>query len=112
MNYEALKFYLELANLGLTCLVGIYVWITSRNRATNGRISKLETDVDDRLENLSARLIALEERAKHAPTHEDFKRVHERLDKLSEEVGELCGTVKALVRQLDLVNQHLLQARK
>jgi len=109
MHYEELHFWLDLANFCATFLVGIYVWISSRNRATNSRITKLEADVDYRLDDLSERIVALEERAKHAPTHHDFIRVHERLDKLAEDVSEQSGTLKAIHRQLDLVNEHLLR---
>lgn len=112
MSWDEARFYLELGNIGLTGVVGLYVWITSKNRVTHARITQLENDVDTRLDNLSTRMTAQEERAKHAPTHNDFIRVHERLDKLSEEISELCGASKAMNRQLDMINQYLLQERK
>lgn len=112
MSWDEARFYLELGNIGLTAVVGLYVWITSKNRVTNARISQLESEVDGRIDSLMIRMTAQEERSKHAPTHSDFIRVHERLDKLSEEISELCGASKAMHRQLDMLNQYLLEHGK
>jgi hypothetical protein len=109
MNWDEGRFWLELGSIGMNCAIGLYVWATGRNRVTNSRISSLETDVNKRFEDLSTRVSVQDERLKGLPTHTDFIRIHERMDKVSDTVSEVVGNLKAISKQLEMINQALLE---
>lgn len=123
INYEAWKFWMSVANFIGTILLALYLFMTSRSRVNTGRIDKLETHTDSRIDRLEQhfsqqvsehdkRLERIEERNKHMPTHEDFKRVHARLDTLGEETKEFRGEFKSAKHTLDIIHQYLLSEGK
>lgn len=112
MNYDALRFWFDLLQFLLTGGVGIYVYLSNRQRVTSGRIRELEEDMDERLDDHHQRLARVEEHIKHLPTHADIGAVHERLNAIHGELQNLAGVVSALNRSLHLINEHLLNGRK
>ncbi|GAB6040143.1 hypothetical protein [Endothiovibrio diazotrophicus] len=109
MNYEAARFWFELTQLGLTTLLGVYVYITSRERVTTNRIQQLESEVDTRLDEHAERLSRVEEAVRQGPSHDDIGRVHHRLDLLSGELKQLIGEFKGTHETLRQIQAYLLQ---
>lgn len=108
MDYEALRFWFDVFQLLLTGVVAVYVWLTSRHRVTTSAIRKLEEDVDQRLDNQGDRLTRVEQVVESLPRHKDIGQVYDRLNALHGQLQKLTGTVGGVARQLELVNDHLL----
>ena len=108
LDYPAMKFLLDLIQMVITLLIGLYVWQSNRHRVTNERISELESDMDERLDKYAERITTLEVRAGAAPTHDDLKRMHKRLDIMNGELQHLSGESSAARRTLDLIHEYLM----
>lgn len=126
MNYEALDFGLKLLNLLGTMAVGVYVWLSNRNRVTNERITALQEHTDSgisgvridsahridaldkaieaRLDRHGNQLAQLEAHRQNAPGHSDLKRLHERIDGFSSDIarleGNFVGAINGITGQL------------
>lgn len=108
LDYTALRFWFDVLQLAGYVALGIYVWLSSRNRVTNARIGELEVDVDARLDRHGDRLTRLEVHAGAAPTHDDLKRLHQRLDIMNGELQGMRGEFAAAGRTLNLIHEYLL----
>lgn len=130
LDYDALDFWLKAANLFATALIGTYLYLSRRHTVTNERISKLEDATaaqilkvesilaakiaamerrnDDRMDNFAERIARLEQDQRHAPTHDDLKRIHSRLDDASRELAALSGQFEGATRTLALIHDHLM----
>lgn len=108
MNYDMLKFWFDVLQFAGTILIGVYVWLSNRHRVTAERITKLEDDVDRRLDTHTDRLTALEVSAAAAPTHDDLKILHKRLTDMNGELQKLAGNSMQVSRTVELIHQHLL----
>jgi len=56
MDLDAAKFWFQVAQTLITAALGVYVYISNRNRVTNERISSLERDMDTRIDGHTERL--------------------------------------------------------
>ncbi|MBN3779950.1 hypothetical protein G3O06_20650 [Burkholderia sp. Ac-20345] len=108
LNYQLISLIFEIAQAFATAAIGVYVYLSNKNKVTNDRISTLEAAVDDRLDTHSERLARLEAAAEHAPTHDDIGKLHGRIDDIAQGVGVLTGEVKGARSTLTLIEQHLL----
>jgi len=123
VEYEKFKFWFSVLQWLTTAGVWLYAWNVNRNRVTTDHIArveregkadvnKLETQMDARHDNHADRLARLEQNAKHAPSHEDLKRLHKRLDAMNGELKEMRGEFSAANRTLTLIHQTLLDGGK
>ena len=112
MNYAALDFWWK---VGITLLNGglwLYLYLVNRNRVTNERIGNLEDKVDGRLDEHSVRLARLEQDGRHAPTHDDLKRIHNRIDETAKSVARIEGEFAGTNHTLQLIHEYLLNGGK
>lgn len=79
--------------------------IETEQRAAEARSVQLIHGIDKRVG-------ALEERTKHMPSHDDLRRLHQRLDEINAGVNKLAGEVHGISRSVGLINQHLLDGRR
>jgi hypothetical protein len=126
MNFEAMDFGLKVCNLLGTMVVGVYVWLSNRNRVTNERITALQEHTDNgitgvrvdsahriddldraieaRLDRHGNQLAQLEAHRQNAPGHNDLKRLHERIDGFSSDIarleGNFVGAINGITGQL------------
>lgn len=108
MNYNALDFWWKVAITLINVGVWLYLYLVNRNRVTNERIDKLEEGVNKRLNNHTDRLARLEQDARHAPTHDDLKRLHTRIDEVNNSLKRLEGEFSGANHTLSLIHEHLL----
>lgn len=108
LDYDAMKFWIDALQLAGIAVIGAHSWISNRHRVTSERIAKLEDDMDTRLDTHTDRLTALEVRAGAAPTHDDLKRLHQRLDNMNGELKELRGEFQSAGRTLNMIHDYLL----
>jgi tetrahydromethanopterin S-methyltransferase subunit G len=97
INYQALQFWFSVANAAVTGLIGLYVWLSSRQRATKRDIDAM----DDRL-------IRIEKDVEHAPSRADIERLNDRISQIGNSVTGVEGELRQINRSLQLINDHLL----
>lgn len=90
IDYDRLKFWMDLLQWAFTIAVMIFVWI-DRGRKDNR----------DEIEGLERRLIAAEEHLKRSPTHEDISRLREDYSGLNSKVDRVANT-------LDRIHDYLM----
>ncbi|AWI78597.1 hypothetical protein CEW87_04005 [Parazoarcus communis] len=123
MDPKELQTWLSIINTVVIWAVAIYTWQANRNRVTNERISSLQgslnariesigTDMDRRLDTHADRLSRVEKDLEHAPTHEDLKRLHARIDDLAGGIRGLEGEFKGANHTLQLIHGYLLQGKQ
>jgi hypothetical protein len=101
MGLEELKLLLQAVNL----LAVVWLAISGRGKVTKDALdAKLAAHAD--------RLTALESNQRHAPTHEDLKRIHSRLDDVSEGLSNLVGEFKGTGHTLHLIHEYLLTEKR
>lgn len=134
MDYPLLDFTLKAANLGVSVGVGLYVWLSNRNRVTHARITelqektskniaelkydfnrdltRLEDEVDLRLDGNGAQLARLEEAGKHAITKDDLGLIYERVNEVAASLSQLKGEFSGYNHTLKLIHEHMLKGGK
>lgn len=110
-DYQAAAFWLGVTNFAVTTGLGLYLWVYNKDRVTNGRITALETDIDARLDDHTARLVRLEQEQRHSLGHGDLEPIYERVNTISEQMSALGGEFNAVKRLLETMHRHLLESR-
>lgn len=101
LSPEDLKLLLQVVNL----VAVMWLALSGRNRVTKEAL-------DTKLASFGDRLTAIERDQRHAPTHDDLKRIHSRLDNVCEDVAILSGEFKGKGHTLDLLQEYLLKERR
>lgn len=112
MDIETLKFGFQVLQFLATGAIGVYVYISNKNRVTNDRITGLENDLDARLDGQNERVAKFEEALQHAPTHADLSGLHKRITEVGGDVKLLRGEFKGSKHTLDLIHEHLMNGGK
>ncbi|HFQ80984.1 MAG TPA: DUF2730 family protein [Desulfobacterales bacterium] len=102
INYAAMQFYVTIAQGLMSSGYGLYVKRAMSNRRTDERITKLETEIPERLSCHEERTTTLEADYKHLPSQKD-------LADLNANISELSGRLQGINRAVDLLNQHHLR---
>ncbi|MFT3758995.1 hypothetical protein [Thauera sp.] len=123
MDPKELQLWLSIINTLVIWAAAIYTFLANRNRVTNERITSLQNsltrnveslrgDMDSRLDRHAERLTRVESDLKHAPTDEDIKRLHARIDDMAGSLKELGGEFKGANHTLQLIHSYMLQQGK
>ncbi|MGB1239351.1 MAG: hypothetical protein ACPG4U_14125 [Pseudomonadales bacterium] len=97
MNWDAAKFWLDVAQWVVLIIVAIGGWV----RTGSNQNREIITALDDRLDSLEHRVISAEERLNNAPTHEDIA-------KLREQYSALESKLDGVAHQVNRIADHLL----
>lgn len=101
IDMEAVRLALQAINL----IAVVWVAMSARDKVSKDALdSKLAAHAD--------RLTAIERDLKHAPTHDDLKRIHSRLDDVSENMATLVGEFKSAAHILNLLHEDRLKERR
>lgn len=120
MDAKDLQTWLQITNTVVIWFAALYTYFANRNRVTNERISSLQGtlqarldgikgDADVRLDAHAERLARVERDLQHAPSHDDLKRIHSRMDDLAGAVKGIEGEFKGANNTLHLIHSYLLQ---
>lgn len=112
MDYSALDFWWKVAITILNGGLALYMYLVNRNRVTNARIDKLETDLGEDIKDHSERLARLEQDSKKAISHEDLGKIYERLSHVDGSIKRIEGESAAQTRILNLVYESLIDRSK
>lgn len=98
---------MELARLSLMLFNTIMVvWLAFQSRK-----NVKQDALDTRMASHADRLTAMERDLRHAPNHDDLKRIHSRLDEVSDDLSKLMGEFKGTAHTLSLIHEHLLNKK-
>lgn len=111
MELQLIAVGLSIANFVLTWGLAFYMHLVNKGKVTEDRITRLEQDLDIKLDGQSERLARLEQDARHAPSHDDLKRIHSRIDDVNERIGTLQGEFSGASRTLNLIHEYLLNKK-
>lgn len=103
MDLEVVKFIFTVIQTLAMAWVTFYVYISNKDKVTNARISKLETDIDTRMDGQSERIARLEEQVKGGPTHDDLGKLYEKLNRVAESNSRVEGELKAVADTLRMI---------
>lgn len=123
MELKDLQTWLQITNTLVIWIAAIYTYLANRNRVTTERINSLQaslqtrieglrSDMDHRMDNHGDRLSRVEKDIQHAPSHEDLKRIHARMDEVSATLSSLQGEFKGANNTLHLIHTYLMTGGK
>lgn len=123
MELKDVQMWLQITNTLVIWIAALYTYFANRNRVTNERITSLQaslqtrldsmrTDMDHRLDGHGDRLSRVEKDMEHAPSHEDLKRIHARMDEVSATLSSLQGEFKGANNTLHLIHTYLMSGGK
>lgn len=108
MDYEAAKFWLQIALISMNIGVWLFVWNSNKNSVTNDKIIALEHEIETKLENHAEKLGRMDERLKVSIGHPELKPVYERMNGMQQQLSEINGKMHTL----DLIHEMLLKGDK
>lgn len=112
MGIATIAPYLALANFALTWGIGFYVHIVNKNKATNDRIERMESEFHQRLILHSERLGRTEAQLAVVPTHDDLGKLYRELNETSNQVSRLAGEVSHMNDNLRLLLHNMSAQRQ
>lgn len=112
MNYDALKIWIDVAQFAITGAIGIYIYLVNRGEAIDKRVSKFKDETFRKLGDHEGRLGRLEAVMQFLPTHNDMTSVKSELAKLSAETKGQTALLESLTKQVDRINEWLIDRAK
>jgi len=112
MDLELAKFLFQVLTFLMTGGIGIYVYLSNKDKVTNDRIGKLEEDLDGKLDCHVERIVALETRVGASPTYNDLADIHEKINKIGADISALSGKFTGVSNLLDTLHNYLLRGTK
>lgn len=130
MNYDLFDVAIKTVNLAMTIALAVYVWMKDNKQVTNERLTALQKDTNERIDRLrdehgrdfdelktsvreslaghASDVARLDNARRTAPTHDDLKRLHERIDEVTAAIHGLKGEFGGASATLHLIHQYLL----
>lgn len=120
IDYRAWEFWLKVGQVAGYVILGIYVWLSNRQKATVAEIQAVKDQVDllekgqaEKCSKHLQRTTALESSVQGLPTHRDLGEMYEKINGVKSTVDEISGSMKGIGFQLKLlVEHHLKEGRK
>jgi hypothetical protein len=110
MDLTQLTPYVVAANFILTWAFGFFVHLVNRNKATNDRIERLETETQKRFGQHSDRIARLEVILEKAPTHDDLGILYEKLNETGNLVSRMAGQIDQMNDNVRLLLHNMVKA--
>ena len=101
MDYNAGQFWLSMISTGSSIIVGVYVYLSNKEKVTNKRFDALTKRIGE----LESKI----ERRKECPHHPAFEL---RLDSIDRGVSKVDGRLEGIGRMVDLLTQNELSGGK
>ncbi len=103
IDYRAWQFWLAVVVAVEGVVIGIYSWITNKDKAQAKDIKEIKGEiqgVENRVTKLEAGSIS----------HADLSKVYQKINDVGNDVSELNGSIKGLKESVGLIHQHLLNS--
>ena len=89
----------------------VVIYRNSMRRKDYHELKTREEKQDKAIGELQNNVSRIGSELRHAPTHEDMGRLHEKLNAISREVSETHSSMKANMRQTEMIQQHLMEKK-
>jgi hypothetical protein len=109
---EEWKFAFQVGQFLLTGGIGIYVYLSNKNKVTNDRISAMHKEQVDINQSHGQRLAKLEATAENAPNHTDLSEVHKKVNEVALCLSRLEGEVNGMSRTMQLIHETMMEERR
>lgn len=114
-DYQAMRFWWEVALTVAVCGIYVYQWLLSRDRVTRSAIELAEErtrgfvgNIDHRVDSIHDRVTVVEQKMLSMPNHQAIAQLHKRLNTTNREMGELSGKLEATNHLLKVLHQDRL----
>jgi uncharacterized protein HemX len=111
-DYFFWQILLNVIYFAITTGLGVYVFVSNRNRAKAAELIQYQTATDKRIGEHSSRLSRVEETVRCMPNHTDIGNLHKRMDTMSEQLSEARGELKGIGKSVAMIHQFLLSQKK
>lgn len=111
MDLSQITPYIVACNFALTWGIGFYVHLVNKNKATNDRIERMESDFNSRLTLHSERLGRIEAQLAVVPTHDDLGKLYRELNETANQVSRLAGEMSHMNDNLRLLLHNMSTQR-
>jgi type VI protein secretion system component VasK len=107
MNFDGARLMWDVLQTLITALVAIYVWWTSRSRATTKAINNVDTRVDQ----LDRDVRRLEQTLQNQPDYDDIERLRADLAENNRTLAKVSAELVGTTALLNRLHEYLLQER-
>ena len=108
MDWDAARFWLDVAQFAMLGGIGFYVHIVTRQRVTERQFEDMKDSLTESLNGFGQRLARAEEAQRHGPTHGDMSGLSKELSEVRGDLQRRAGGLEGIRRAVDSINQHLL----
>lgn len=112
LNYDAIKIWIDVAQFLITGGIGVYIYLVNRGEAIDKRISKFKEEANKSLTDHENRIGQVEAVMKFLPTHNDMTSVKSQLAGLQAETEGQTALLERLTKQVDRINEWLIDRAK
>jgi flagellar motility protein MotE (MotC chaperone) len=95
MSTEDMKWAFDVVQTLMIAVIGVMNWLNNRQRVTNETINRLETGIDERLDNHTERLTRVEVDIKNAPNHADIAEIYREMRNMTTALSTLNSSLAA-----------------
>ena len=111
MNTDDARLWLDVVQWLVTVALAVSVWLRKPGTDALRAVDALKTDMDERLQDQSIRIVSIETHLQHLPTIEDLGELKSLIKQLTERSEGAAETMRNLRKQLDRIEDFLRAAR-
>lgn len=108
LDYNALRFWIWLGQMGFNVLIGVYLWQYRKHAATNSKVDA----VNARVECAEKDIIRIEGVISALPSQAKIESLSHDIRALAGELSETRGRLSGINRAVDLINEFLISQGK
>jgi septal ring factor EnvC (AmiA/AmiB activator) len=108
VDWSAARLFWDVSQTAIMAVIGIYVWWTSRTRATTQAIKQ----VDDRVTRVDQHVRKLEQTLEHRPGYSDLDTLRAEIAQTNRSLAEVSAQLQGTTALLHRLHDYLLQERR
>ena len=112
MDYEHIKLWIDVAQFAVMSAIGIWMYLERRHDKTNDRVTRLETELGEKIEQHDGRLMRVETQVEHLPQMPDLEKLYERVRTVDNRTSHMEGEFREVRRTLGLIHEYLMTKEK
>jgi len=101
VDFESARFWADVGQWVFNVMVGLYLWLTRRHKATLGQIEAACQQIEEQEREIIRLKAAL-------PSKSQFDQLSEQIGHLSTGMSEMKGRLDGISRAVDLMNEYLI----
>lgn len=117
--YEKYRVAMDITQLIMMAVIGIYSWFVNRTKATKNAIeqvreenSKSIRELQNGMHELAGKIDLQEKEISHLPSHDHLSELHEKVNTVNSTLNNVTGEMKGINRNLSLILESLMKGVK